>query len=101
MYLYIKNLLLIPTTRKVDRLSSGMFESPPSASLFSAVFESHLKISISFEDYMSLWWRPRFPVVPRSTLKLLAMAASITFEKDKNLLKQELAPVNAKLSYFH
>ena len=50
MYLYIKNLLLILTTRKVDRLSSGMFESPPSISLFSAVFESHLKISISFED---------------------------------------------------
>ena len=38
------------TTRKVDRLSSGMFESPPSTSLFSVVFESHLKISISLED---------------------------------------------------
>ena len=30
-------------------------------------------------------------------LKLLTMAASITFEQVKNLLKQELAPINAKL----
>ena len=30
-------------------------------------------------------------------LKLLTMAASITFEQVKNLLKQEFAPVNAKL----
>jgi len=41
--------------------------------------------------------RPRFLTVPPSMLKLLTMAASITFEQVKNLLKQELAPVNAKL----
>ena len=41
--------------------------------------------------------RPRFSTVPPSTLKLPTMAANITFEQVKNLLKQELAPVNAKL----
>ena len=70
MYLYIKNLLLILTTRKVDRLSSGMFESPPSISLFSAVFESHLKISISFEDYMSLLWTATFSSRPTIDAKI-------------------------------
>ena len=35
--------------------------------------------------------------VPPSTLKLPTMVANITFEQIKNLLKQELAPLNAKL----
>ena len=41
--------------------------------------------------------RPSFPAIPPLTLKSLTMTASITFKQVKNLLKQDLAPINVKL----
>ena len=42
--------------------------------------------------------RPRFLAAPPLTLNLPLMASKDTLEQVKNLLKQELSPVNAKLN---
>ena len=41
--------------------------------------------------------RPRFLAAPPLTLNLPLMASKETLEQVKNLLKQELSPINAKL----
>ena len=46
---------------------------------------------------MALWRTATFSAVQPLTIKLLALAANFTLQQAKNLLKQELAPVNAKL----
>ena len=42
--------------------------------------------------------RPRFLAAPPLTLNLPLMASKETLEQVKNVLKQELSPINAKLN---
>ena len=47
--------------------------------------------------YVIMADRPRFLAVPPLTLNLPLMASKETLEQVKNLLKQELSSINAKL----
>ena len=89
IYLYIKNLLLILTTRKVDRLSSGMFESPrATVPCFRPYLNRTRRFSILFEDkHMSLWWTATFSSRPTIDAKIVHSGCKYHFRADKKTFK--------------
>ena len=70
------------------------FNFAQTTSLFiSCIYCCSLLLSLAYV----IWRTTTFSSRPTIDTKLPLMAANITFEQVKNLSKQELAPVNAKL----